>query len=414
MVNWHKAGINYYNHRSYLQAFADHFCGRMVEMILRTAKNSRLSTADEVTQEVSHHTLLTHQFAPPAMIAMEDFKKRVLSYFNSHSPADRYDKNKPLIVYGKPGCGLTTFMASLVKQMWGNTSNAVVVVRYLATSPRSETSLSILRSVSLQISRAFDSHVANNLTYDLQSLCDTFEECLKLAHGGRPLWIFLHSLHKLDSVSRDNIMIWLRRSFPNRNIRIVISAVRTPKLQYLLKAFIPEKNSLEIPSLRKEEMKSLLHTWLQDEGRTLTEEQAGRVMEVLEHRREPLYLRCLLHECATWKSFDCPKDIPSDRLTSLFAQSLEMCSSNQVAEKALSYLTASKNGLSDNEIVDLILSDETLKSHPRPKDEIRWPTGIWVELRNLLKVYIHDTSLGDGNITWMWSHDVFHQFAQQR
>ncbi|XP_077866984.1 LOW QUALITY PROTEIN: NACHT and WD repeat domain-containing protein 2-like [Saccoglossus kowalevskii] len=386
----------------------------MVDMIVRTAKSNRLSTADELTQEISHHTLLTHQYTSSCMVGMDEFKKKVLSYFGSHSPIDKYDKNKPLILYGKQGCGLTTFMANLVKQMWGNSSNAVVVVRYLATSPRSETSLSVLRSISLQIARAFGSNVAENQNYDLHNLCDAFEVCLRLAEREKPLWIFLHSLHKIEPVSLDNILLWLRRAFPNRNIRMVISAVRTPKLQHLLKSFIPERNVLEIPSLCKEEVSSIFHTWLQDAGRTLTPEQEQGILKVLNKRCEPLYLRCILHECCTWKSFDGPKDIPSTEITSLFEYSLNTYSSKQVEERALTYLTASKNGLTDNEIVDLLLCDETLEMYPKEQKDIRWPTGIWVELRNLLDVYIQDTSLGDGSITWRWSHDAFREVAEQR
>ncbi|XP_077977277.1 uncharacterized protein LOC144432852 [Glandiceps talaboti] len=387
----------------------------MVDMIVRTAKSNRLSTADEVSQEVTHHTLLTQQYATSTMVGMEDLKKKVLSYFTSHSPVDKYDKNKPLVIYSKPGSGLTTFMSNLVKQMRANTSSAVVVVRYLATSPHSETSLGVLRSLSLQISRAFESHVAENLTYDLHGLCNVFQSCLKLAQRGKPLWIFIDSLHKLDPVSLDNIMVWLQHAFPNRNIRLIVSAVRTPKIQHLLKPFIPERNVLEIPQLGFGELKALLHAWLQEAGRSLKSEQDERVLEAIEARHEPLYLRCLFYECCSWRSFDdLDQKIPSEELTSLFKLALDTHAGGVVTTRALSYLTASKNGLTDNEMVDLLLCDDSLKQQPHSKEDIRWPTSIWVELRNILEPYIHDTSLGDGSITWEWSHDAFQNEARKR
>ncbi|XP_070557605.1 NACHT and WD repeat domain-containing protein 2-like isoform X2 [Ptychodera flava] len=386
----------------------------MFEMILRANKGKRLSTADEVSEEVSHHTLLTQQHGISEMVGMEELKKKVLSYFSSHSPVDKFDKNKPIIIYSRPGCGLTTFMANLVKQMRSSTSSAVVVVRYLATSPHSETSLGILRSLSLQISRVYGSNIAENLTYDLYTLCNVFQSCLKLAQRGKPLWIFLDSLHKLDTISLDNIMLWLQHGFPNRNIRLVISAVRSPKLQYLLKFFIPERNFLEMPPLRVEEIKSIFHTWLRDTGRSLTSEQESKVNEVLEKRQEPLFLRCLFHECCRWTFFDDLKTLPCEDVTSLLTRAIDMHAGNIVASRALSYLSASKYGLSDNEVVDLLLSDDTLKKQPREKNDIRWPTGLWVELRNALDPYIHDTSLGDGTITWQWSHDIFREKARER
>jgi NACHT domain- and WD repeat-containing protein len=106
----------------------------------------------------------------------------------------------------------------------------------------------------------------------------------------------------------------------------------------------------------------VLYEMLGNIHRTISERQLIIVKEALEACNSPLYVKLVFDQICLWKSYTMDNNI---------AKSIEVCveklfervenaHGKVLVKYALSYVTASKNGLSEAELEDLISIDETV------------------------------------------------------
>ena len=97
--------------------------------------------------------------------------------------------------------------------------------------------------------------------------------------------------------------------------------------------------------------------------RTISGIQLQIVQEALSQCNSPLYVKLVLDQVVLWKSYTMDLNIAKtveDCVSKLFVR-VEAAHGKVLVSHALAYITASKNGLSEAELEDLISLDETVR-----------------------------------------------------
>ena len=177
--------------------------------------------------------------------------------------------------------------------------------------------------------------------------------------------IFLDSLDQLSSSHRAHSLAWVPQELP-KHVHLVLSTL--PNMFNILDSLhimIKEPtNFIEIRSLGMQLSQDLIHEWLRGANRTLTTKQLDRVRDALEKCSLPLYTKIIFDEICRWKSYSTPdvtilEDSVKGVINTLFDR-VERYHGKTFVSHALSYLTASRNGLSDNELDDLLSLDDVV------------------------------------------------------
>ncbi|KAH3837288.1 hypothetical protein DPMN_110673 [Dreissena polymorpha] len=185
----------------------------------------------------------------------------------------------------------------------------------------------------------------------------------------RPLVLMLDSVDQLSSMGEPYTFHWLPKVIPP-NVKVVISLV--PSVFNLLaryKAYVGKGTLIAepIPPLGDVLCMDIIRARLVDDNRTISPEQS-KVMQIVFFKCSiPLYTRVMLDEILTWKSYTAittamVSSTLKEALNNFFRR-LEMQHGRVLVRHTLSYLTASREGVSEMELLDLLsLDDEVLNS----------------------------------------------------
>ncbi len=175
---------------------------------------------------------------------------------------------------------------------------------------------------------------------------------------------------------------------------------------------MPQKNHLEVQTLSMGEGKAILGLWLSEAGRKLQEKQRNYILNKFQHSGLPLYLKLTFEEARLWKSFDPLPELSDDIpgiLCDLFSRlSKESNHGSLLVSRSLGYLAEAKNGLSEDEVVDILSLDETVmtdfqnRSPKSPKSD-HLPVVVWSRLYFDLQVYLTERS-ADGSSLLAFYH----------
>jgi hypothetical protein len=165
--------------------------------------------------------------------------------------------------------------------------------------------------------------------------------------------------------------------------------------------------------MSREEGEELLEVWLEAAGRTLQPDQRKHVLDrfasasVGEQQEEeqgglPLYLKLAFEEARRWRSYDgVPELHPTIRgviRDDLFARlSAEANHGGVFVRRALGYLGAAKNGLSEEEILDVLSAEPEVladfrRRSPKSPEVASLPVAVWSRLYFDLEPYLTEQS----------------------
>lgn len=244
----------------------------------------------------------------------------------------------------------------------------------------------------------------------------------KVEHEKRPLVILLDSIDQLSCSFEPFTFQWLPKALP-KNVKIVMSFV--PSVFNLLKRFniYASKGkhfTRPIPPLGNILCMDIIHARLADCGRTITSKQCDIMKDMFLNCSLPLYSRVMLDEILTWNSYTC---VTSNMVSSTlkealnhFFKRLEIHHGKLLVRHALSYITASRDGVSEMELLDLLsLDDEVLNSVflfwlPPVR---RLPPFLWTRLRLDLDQFLVERDAGDIAVL-TWYHRLFKEAATER
>ena len=177
---------------------------------------------------------------------------------------------------------------------------------------------------------------------------------------------------------------------------------------------------MEVPIIPVTEAGTILENWLRSSRRKLVDFQKQLVLEAFKECPLPLFLKLSFDDACRWKSYtqlnetkvaSSVKGIIND----LF-ELVERRHGKVLVSHALAYLTASKNGLTEPELEDVLsLDDDVLNDvyqYWTPPVR-RLPPLLWIRIRSDIEDYLIERGSDDVRVI-SWYHRQFVEVAAER
>ncbi|HMA54403.1 MAG TPA: AAA family ATPase, partial [Acidobacteriota bacterium] len=309
------------------------------------------------------------------------------------------DKDKrPLALFGASGSGKSALMAQALDETRRKHPNALIVSRFFGATPFSSDIRALLESLCRQITRACGGDEAS-IPSEYKDLVDEFPKRLALASAEKPAILFLDALDQLSESHNGRNLLWLPAELPD-HVRLVVSTAPADCWD-ILKRKVPEAGQIELLPMSPDEGGRILETWLQDARRTLQDNQRGEVLEKFSKRGLPLYLKFAFEEARHWRSDSEKVDFDPEVagiIKQLFARlSSEAVHGKMLVSRALAYLRAGKNGLSEDEMIDVLSRDDDVFGDFRKRSffqppEKKLPVVVWSRFFFDMEPYLNERS----------------------
>ena len=420
-IPWSNGGINASDrfHEEYL----NNFCNKFESDVQRLIDKSLQYTANEKAKESSLYKEVLHHswFCQDKCIAFrgrQDVLEKIESFLKD------FEKTQPLVIYGASGSGKTSIMAAVAKSTkeWlGNGS--VCIFRFLGTSPNSSSIRATIANICLQICEVYSINPPNIL--------EDFSQLVRFFHGVivnlpvsavKPLVLILDSVDQLSAANNAHLMNWLPKKY-SKFVKIAISVLPNyyDILPNLRRSLTIDSSYIEVPMLTIDMGKQILEAWLEGLGRTLTDEQFELILSSFTRCPQPLFLKLIFTEASRWNSYtnvqglDLGSDVP--QAIRLLFQRLERKHGKMLTSRALGYITAGRNGLTENELEDaLSLDDDVIDDvyqywDPPVEGVVRLPNLLWARIRHDIDEFLTERQ-ADGKTVIAWYHRQFWETAQ--
>ena len=406
-------GLNERAHYDYLCEFINHFYKNIVKLVRRAMRKEDSSNFGRIVNEILQHSHSCNAVSRIFLGRVDELQ--TIREYCCGSNEDRF--RRPLILHGAGGSGKTSLLAkaaSLVK-CWIGKEKCILVLRFMGTTPDSSSVIPALTSICQQLAYNYTLPM-DQMPDDLIPLMFYYKQLLLNASYDQPLVIFLDSADQLDGPMVSLKLSWLTYELPE-NCKIVVSCVSEGDCEdylFLKKALAKfESNFLAIPTLTKALAIDVITTMLRDVDRTLTDIQWTVVQKTLQCCTLPIFLKLVYARVTAWKSYTIATTLSlnvMDSITSLFDR-VEIQHGKCLVSYALAYITASKCGLSESELEDLISLDDIVLNdiyqyHLPPIRRI--PPLLWTRIRSDLPNYLTERD-ADGVSVMNWYHRQFRE-----
>jgi len=383
---------------------ADHLqqlCTDVYDRLLKVIDEElqRRDRSDPVDQEAVAHRTFGRERAR-VFIGRQDLLQRIQQYL------DGQDLH-PLVVHGVSGSGKSALVAKAVTELTNSDSRepnsetspqsaipnpqGEVVVRYIGATPASSDIRSLLEGLCREITRRYGGD-ANSVPMEYTKLVVEFPRRLALATPEKPLVVFLDALDQLSDADHGRNLAWLPGQLPE-HVRFVVSTLPGECLTALEQKLVGQASCLssasttapgtiapaflEVTAMTAQEGAEVLAALLHELHRTLQPQQRDEVLTKFRGCPYPLYLKLAFEEARRWKSFDptgvtrpvvatgeqgvsspgLSPDIPGI-LKDMFARlEAERNHGRMLVSRALGYLAASRHGLTEDELLDVLSAD---------------------------------------------------------
>ncbi len=343
---------------------------RLERVIL--AELSRLASRPPLVVEIEAHDAFGREKARD-FVGRADALRTIREYLDG---GDR----RVFVLHGPSGSGKSAVMAHA-------SHHTDAIRRFIGATPESGNAVALLTGLCRQMGM---SHPGPHLP----DVAAAFQQCL--THGTRehPLLLFLDGIDQLEDVT------WLPSRLPP-HCRLVISAARP----------MPGCASFELSAMSTEEAGDLLDRWLKAARRTLNDGQRREVMRAFAASGLPLHLKLAFEEARRWRSFDPPHlgegiegilDVMTARLSE------HRNHGPVLTERGLGYLTAARDGITEDEMVDLLSKDDpvwydfVVRAHHVPPSR-NLPVIVWLRLLIDIEPYLVEIAAPGGAVV-TWQH----------
>lgn len=335
------------------------------------------------------------------------------------------DENYPLIICGKSGMGKSSIMAKAIEDT-SSTSSIKIIYRFIGATPNSTTTKNLLSSIIEEIDHSVvednESHFLSDEQDNFVNFADKVYDVLMSLKDDIVFFI-----DAVDQLTNDDQFLWLPNKLPP-NVKIVISALKDRNYKQDSKYFyaLEDKFSkyVEIDPFSKP--LELLDCVLSHKNRTLQDSQKEYFLEQYSHVQTPLYVYIAAHQVQYWKSNDII--VTNTTLASTQKEIIESFIFNisdayhhnrQLVQKVLGYILASKHGLSEYELLELLNTDKDFIKHVAPDT---WhinatndlPLVIWTRLYNHLKPFLSRKNQDDQDLIYFFHREFIDIIENQQ
>lgn len=303
---------------------------------------------------------------------------------------------KPFIIYGKPGSGKSALMAKLYLSLENKNINARSLIRFIGITPFSSNVISLIRSICEQIIEKYEIPYEKDIPFEYSKLKEVFTGILLLIKPNLKIVLIIDGLDQLISNDQGRDLGWLPSDLPE-NIKIISSvAIDDTGMMNILRTKFP--NFLhELKTLSVEEGETVINLLLKNSLRSLNHDQKKYLLNKFSENGLPLYLKLAFEEASNWNSYTDINSItlaPDTKgLIKMLFDRLYDEHMKETVEKVLSYIVASRNGLTEDEILDIMASDQEYFDwykqkiyHKLPEEKLPWI--VWSRLYSDLTPYL--------------------------
>lgn len=386
-----------------VQNFCQDVYDSLAQIIRQEIKS--LEQHNSVTREILHHRDFGKERANPKFFTgREAVLNRIADYLN-------HGGEHPLAVFGVSGSGKTTLMARAVTEAGNQHDAAAVIVRFIGATPESSDGRTLLEGLCHEISRLYGANNEATVPTDYPKLIEEFPKRLARARPDKELFVFLDALDQLSDNNNSRNLSWLPQSLP-KHVRIVVSTLSEPPCLPALKSFLPSDNLVELGLMPLQEGSILLDRWLEEARRCLEREQRDKVDTAFKQCQLPLFLKFAFEDARRWHSYDSVPELDTDIpqiIRTLFARlSMPANHGERLVERSLAYIAAGKNGLSEDELLEVLSKDAEIMADfrqrlPESPDVGKLPMIIWSRLYFDLQPYLNERS-ADGTSLLAFFH----------
>jgi hypothetical protein len=303
---------------------------------------------------------------------------------------------------------------------------------FIGWTPGSAVVRELLEGLCRQIAHRFGATDTTPSSY--RELVQELPRRLALATPEQPLILFLDALDQVSEADNARNLGWLPFELPP-DVRLIVSASTDPgDVAAVLARRLPGDHRFPLDDMPVEEAHRLLSHWFDDAGRTLqgrssdpqrSESQWKRVLEAYRACPRPLYLKLAFEEARRWRSFDAGTLAPeslAQGIAPIIGQLFDRLSNprtghgKKLVEAALGYLMAAKNGLTEDEMLDVLSEDPDLwgeiQRYHRPPEQ-RLPVALWSRLYFDLEPYL-TLRRADETALFRFHHRLLEEEARKR
>ncbi|OWF44316.1 NACHT domain- and WD repeat-containing protein 1-like [Mizuhopecten yessoensis] len=417
IVQWTDKGIDpdYAEHKKYLKTMTEDFIKEMVRLIdLGIKQRSAKELTDPLMLECCQHIRFCQQKCENFCGRQASLEK-IKTYIKSTT-------TKPLIIHGASGCGKTSLMAMTARNVrsWMPDTQPAVVIRFIGTTLDSSNISGLLLSVICQIKAIYNQESRN--PESLQELAKELDYVLSFAKSAQPLVVLLDSLDQIDISHNARSLFWLPRTL-GKHVKLIVSTLEDeefecfPKLKAMFK---DEEDFWLVPELKPIDAEGIIQQWLKSRNRTLTPTQLTLLNASVYHCPLPLFLKLSFDSAHRWNSYMDKRETVLQKtirssIDTLFSK-LETSHGQIFVSRTLGYLTASRNGLSESELEDVLSCDDDVLNDvyqfwvPPVR---RLPPLLLVRLKAEIQQYIVERG-SDGIRVLYWYHRQFIEAARAR
>jgi hypothetical protein len=360
-------------------------------------------------------------------VGRQDIRQRINDYLASN-------ETTPLIIHGASGSGKTALMA---KAWLGVAQEKNAVARFIGATPGSSDLRTLLTSLCRQIG-------IQDVPADMNELVRAFRDRLSPAEKSettpperKPVVLFLDALDQLNPTDNARMLYWLPRELAP-NVKLVLSVLETEQKKerkgivddcFDIAGRIWPGRLIGLGQMDERSGAELLDAWLAEAGRILQPEQRKDVLDKFGRYRMPLYLKLAFEEARRWKSWEglpCGADAEpglSDSVEGVLEDLFHRLEQPQnhgrrLVSRALGYIAAGKNGLTEDELLDVLSADEEVmadffnRSPESPRVD-RIPVVIWSRLFADIEPYM-TRRRADGTIIMDFYHRQVGEGVQKR
>jgi hypothetical protein len=312
--------------------------------------------------------------------------------------------DEPFIIYGKSGSGKSALLAKAIEKTQLK-MHKKVIYRFVGATPESSSSknllVSILSELGIDILQTEERNNNEYLSFETFRKEETFEE-----FSYRVNQIISHNIEDevvifidaVDQLIQSDKFLWLPKKLP-KNIKIIISVLSDEKYINENQFFETLKNKTDnlyrIPAF--DEPEKLLDLLLKEEDRSIDEFQKQYFLGQFFKVETPLYVLMASQEMKHWKSGDRSQTLASTQhgIVKEFIENLSKLHHHnaEFVQTVFAYIYASKNGLSESELLQLLSSDSNFIQKMAPETWYENPTKElpfvhWSRLHTQLKPFL--------------------------
>ncbi|WP_418640629.1 tetratricopeptide repeat protein [Sulfurimonas sp. ST-27] len=295
-------------------------------------------------------------------LGQEDILKKIDSYISDN------DNTNVFVLYGESGKGKSAIISKAVERA-ETKQQKKVFYRFVGATAHSNSTKEILVSIFDEMG------ISIELEDPEERKNETFEEFSERVYDyiqaiKDDVVIFIDAI---DQIQNEDYFLWLPQKLPH-NVKIIISALDDEKYEDDSKYFatLKEKTSTLCYVGSFEAVDELLTKLLALHNRRVDEQQKTYFLEQYNKVNSPLYINIAVQEMKNWKSGDTTQKLSDTQvgIISEFINNLtEFYHHNaDFVSRVLGYIYASRDGLSESELLTLLAQDKAFIKEMAPED----------------------------------------------